>query len=181
MPGNVVLIGFSGSGKSAVGQLLAERLGWSFVDTDEAIVRRFGKSIAAIFREEGEAAFRAAERDVVALACADARQVISVGGGAPVDRGNRARLLDGNLVVRLEASPETILARLRAASGAEERPLLAGDDPLSRIRSLRAARVEAYAIAHHVVETEGRTPPDVAREVSEVVRGFVEAVEGTGR
>ncbi|MGH2458490.1 MAG: shikimate kinase [Chloroflexota bacterium] len=161
MPDNIVLIGFSGTGKSSVGRLLADRLDWPFIDTDDLIVERFGKAIGAVFRDQGEAAFRAAERDAVAIACAGARRVISLGGGAPVDPDNRARLGDRNLVVRLDALPETIFDRLTRGRSGEERPMLAGADPLARIRALLEARTEAYAIADLTVDTEGRTTDDV--------------------
>jgi shikimate kinase len=165
VPDNLVLIGFSGTGKSAVGRLIAARLGWNFVDVDERLVGYFGKPIAAVFREEGEAAFRAAERAAVVEACAGRYQVISVGGGAVVDPVTRERVRDGNRIARLEASPETILTRLRSSPTAEERPMLAADDPLARIRDLLDARADAYAIADFAVDTEGRAPVEVADEV----------------
>lgn len=166
MCNNLVLIGFSGSGKSSVGRILARRLGWSFVDTDALIVERFGMPIARLFREQGEAAFRAAEREAVAAACASRHQVISLGGGAPVDATNRRVLSDdGNLIVRLEASPEELLRRLRSQGPTEERPLLAGSDPLERIRGLLAVRGEAYAIANLAIDTDGLSPEEVAEAI----------------
>lgn len=167
MPDNVVLIGFSGTGKSSVGKTVAARLAWPFVDTDDLLVRRFGKTIAEVFRDDGEAVFRAAEREAVAAVCAGVHQVISLGGGAPVDPISRKIIRDRNWVVRLQASPETILHRLRTGAGAEERPMLAGSDPLGRIRSLLAAREEAYSIADVVVNTEERSVEEVAAEIFE--------------
>ncbi len=169
MPDNLVLIGFSGTGKSAVARSLSARLGWPLVDTDQAIVERFGKSIATVFRDDGEAVFRAAEREIVAKACAGRRQVISLGGGASVDLRSRALIKQGNFVVRLDASPETMLRRMRSSPGAEERPMLAGEEPLARIRRLLAERGEAYAIADIVVDTEGRTVEQVATAVIEAL------------
>lgn len=162
---NLVLLGFSGSGKSSVGRIVAGRLEWTFVDTDALIVERFGMPIARLFREQGEDVFRAAEREAVAAACADRHRVISPGGGAPVDPTNRLLLRTGNLVVRLEASPEELLRRLRTRGATEERPLLAASDPLERIRDLLAARAVAYDIANVVVNTEGCTPEEVADAV----------------
>jgi shikimate kinase len=165
VPDNLILIGFSGTGKSTVAKQLATLLGWSCVDTDQHLVARFGKSIAAVFREEGEPAFRAAECDAVTRACAGTRQVVSVGGGAPVDPIGRRAMLDRNIIVRLDATPETILRRLREGPNAEERPMVAGIDPLARIRSLLQARTEAYAIADLVVDTENREPDDVVNQI----------------
>ena len=166
MPDNLVLIGFSGTGKSTVGRLVAARLGWDFVDVDERIVRHFGKPIAAVFGEAGEAAFRTVERTAVEQACAGRHQVISLGAGAVVDPTTRQSVRAGNRIARLEACPETILARLRSNPGAEERPMLAAADPLARIRDLLAARAEAYAIADIAVDTEGRTPEEIADEIA---------------
>jgi shikimate kinase len=165
VPDNLILIGFSGTGKSTVAKRLAASLGWPCVDTDQEIVARFDKSIAAVFREDGESAFREAERVAVARACAGARQVISVGGGAPVDPTGQGAMRDRNLIVRLDAPPETILRRLRDGPNAEERPMVAGPDPLGRIRSLLHARAEAYAIADLAVDTEGREPDDVVNQI----------------
>jgi shikimate kinase len=165
VPGNIVLIGFSGTGKSSVGHHLAGRLDWPFVDTDQIIVDRFAMPIAELFLRRGEAVFRAAERDVVAEACAGRNQVISVGGGAPVDPANQVCMRDGNYVVCLSASPETILRRLRTSPNAEERPMLAGGDPLSRVRTLLLARADAYAIANVVVDTENQTVDVIGLEI----------------
>lgn len=154
MPNNVVLIGFSGTGKSAVGRALAARLGWPLVDTDARLVERFGCSIGDYFRAKGEPAFRAAEAEEVARACAEERRVISVGGGAPVPPQNWAAIADGNLVVRLAASLDTIWRRLNEMPGAEERPMLSGDNPRGRMAKLLAEREPAYARAGLTVATD---------------------------
>jgi shikimate kinase len=150
--------------------MLATRVGWLLIDTDQQIVERFGKSIAAVFATEGEAVFRAAERELVQAACTETARVISVGGGALVDPTSRERIRDGNLVVQLVATPETILSRLRSSPNAEERPMLQGDDPLGRIRGLLAARHEAYGIANLVVDTEERQIEAVADEIARRAR-----------
>ncbi|MBI3968915.1 MAG: shikimate kinase [Chloroflexi bacterium] len=166
MPGNVVLIGLSGSGKSSVGRELARRLEFRFVDTDDEIVATAGKSIAEIFRDEGEAAFRALESRLVQGQCAAERRVISVGGGAALDPANRAAMLAGNHVVRLDAPDEVLVERLRD-DPAEERPLVKVGDPLARMRDLRAQREEVYAIAHRRVDTSGSPPGAIAAELAE--------------
>ena len=150
--------------------MLATRIGWLLIDTDQQIVERCGQSIAAVFAAEGEVVFRAAERELVQAACTETARVISVGGGAPVDPTSRERIRDGNLVVQLVATPETILSRLRSSSNAEERPMLQGDDPLGRIRGLLAARHETYGIANLVVDTEDRSIEAVADDIARRVR-----------
>lgn len=166
MPGNIVLIGFSGSGKTSVGQALARRLGWAFIDTDDAIVAADGRPIPRIFREDGEARFRELERAAVARCCAATCTVISTGGGAPVDPRNRALLREGNHVVWLDAPPETLHARLMADRGGPERPLLQADDPLRRICELLELRLPIYrATATLIIPTDGLTPEQVADRI----------------
>lgn len=160
---NVYLIGFSGTGKSAVGRELAARLGRELVDTDEEIVRLFHKSIDRVFAEEGEVRFRQVERALVEAASLRPDLVVSLGGGAILDPASRARVLAG-IAVRLDASPETILCRLRR-DGTEVRPLLAGEDPLSRIRALKASREQVYSTAHLTVDTDGLDPSEVAARI----------------
>jgi len=165
-PSRIVLTGFSGSGKSLAAPIVAERLGWEMVDTDSLVEQSAGRPIAGIFAREGEARFRELEADAVRQACARPNAVVSVGGGATLRPDSRHLLADGGFVVCLEARPETVLQRLReGAEGELDRPLLAGPDPLSRIRELKAARQPVYALADHTVHTDGLTPDEVAAEV----------------
>lgn len=166
MPDNLVLIGFSGTGKSTVARGLARRLGRPLVDVDAEIVRYFGKSIAAVFASDGEARFREVERQIVERVLTGRRQVVSLGGGATVDPVSRALVREGNVVIRLDASPETILGRLRGGTGAEERPMLRNENPLLRITALLDARKDAYAIADVTVNTDGKTPRVVVDEIA---------------
>lgn len=159
---NLVLAGFMGTGKSTVGRVVASQLRFQFLDTDELIVRRAGKPIAAIFQQDGEAAFRQLERQVVAeLESAD-RTVISTGGGLVVDPANLASLKRHALVVCLWASPESIFHRVRSHN---HRPLLNQPDPLGTIRGLLAARRTAYAQSDVLVSTELRSVREVALTV----------------
>ena len=171
----IILTGFSGTGKTAVGRRAARDLGWRFVDTDELIVERAGKPIERIFTEDGEAAFRTREREAVSEACHMRNVVASTGGGAMVGDENRALMLDSGLVVCLDARLETIYARLSGSSGgagaeAMVRPLLAaaGEDPLERIESLKRERQWAYALAHWTVNTDGLSVEQCAQEVVRV-------------
>jgi shikimate kinase len=169
VPGNVVLVGFSGTGKSHVGRELARRLGRPFLDTDERLVERFGMPIAEVFRQRGEASFRAAESEEVAAACGGRDAVVALGGGAIVSDDSFRAAREGNLVVRLSASLDTIHARLTSAPGAEARPMLAGEDPRGRMAALLANRERRYAEADATVATDGRSVEQVVDEVARIV------------
>ena len=170
---NIFITGFSGTGKTAVGREVARRLGWRFVDTDDEIVRDAGKPIAAIFAELGEAAFRRLERDSLEAVSGDERQVISTGGGVPMEERNRQLMARNGAIVLLEARPETIYERLsregEEGRGPVVRPMLAASDPLARIRSLKAERQFNYTLVDWTVHTDQLTPYEVAEEV---VRGW---------
>ena len=163
---NIILVGFMASGKSHVGRILSERTGMALVDADSVIVERAGKSIEQIFADDGESAFRALERNVIAELCGGTGQIISAGGGAFVDPDNRQKMLNGGTVFCLQAQPETIYRRLRLDddTGQAVRPLLAGPDPLRRIRELLDQRAEAYGQAHHCIDTDELTPEEVAEQ-----------------
>ena len=165
-PQNIILVGFMASGKSHVGRILSQRTGWPLVDADDEIVRRAGKPIARIFEDSGEAAFRALERTVTAELCAGNGRIIAAGGGAFVDAANRDAMLGGGTVFCLSARPETIHRRITGADpNAAARPMLAGDDPLGRIKSLLEQRSPAYSQAHHTIETDTLTVEQVAQEI----------------
>ena len=173
----VVLIGFSGTGKTSVARALGERLGWSVADSDAEIERQWGATIPTIFREEGESAFRSSERAVLERLLARDQVVIATGGGAPVDPHFWDQTMlqgQGTLVVALDASPETILGRLQRQASHDgestERPMLAGSDPLDRIRSLKAARQSVYDRAHLTISSEGVSADALAGEIAELAR-----------
>ena len=160
----VYLIGFSGTGKSAVVHLLAARLGCPAIDVDEQIVRHFGMPIAQVFARTGEAAFRAVERELVLRTALTSRAVVSVGGGAPVDPVSRAAMIGLGTVVLLDARPETILRRLQH-DRTEVRPMLLASDPLARITNLKRQRASAYGQAHLTVQTDDLSPEAVADHI----------------
>ncbi|MBX3025750.1 AAA family ATPase [bacterium] len=164
----VVLTGMMGTGKTAVGERLATRLGAAFVDTDALVERAAGRSVAEIFATAGEAAFRAAERRAIADALAVPRAVVSTGGGAIVDPDNLAALRAAAPIVCLTARPEVILERARAARVV--RPLLQGDDPAARLAALLAERAAAYAQADLTLDTSGRGVDDVVADVLAFLR-----------
>jgi shikimate kinase len=160
MPPRVVLVGLPGTGKSSVGAELARRLGVPFADSDELITRQTGRSIAEIFAQQGEPAFRELEADLIAEALAGFDGVLALGGGAVTTGSVRADLLGSGVpVVQLSAEPDELLGRL---AGATPRPLLAGDTP-ARLAELAAARTGWYAeVATLSVDTGGRSVAEVA-------------------
>ena len=168
----VILTGFMATGKTEVGRRLARRLGRPFVDVDKLVEAAAGKSVAAIFAEEGEGRFRELERAAVDEACRVPEAVVATGGGTLLDPENRRRLAAAGPIVCLAATPEDILRRVRDAAS---RPLLAnGDasgDRLARITKLLAERAPIYALATHAVDTTGLSVDEVVERVSALVAG----------
>jgi shikimate kinase len=160
---SIFLVGPMGSGKTAVGRRLARVLDLEFVDSDDVIEARSGVDIPFIFEREGEAGFRERERRVIDDLTTEAGIVLATGGGAAMDPGNRACLHDRGFVVYLHTSVEQQLRRTR---GGRPRPLLAGGDPREVLAQLMAIREPQYrAIAHLVVDTDGRKVPAVVTEI----------------
>ncbi|MXZ74961.1 MAG: 3-dehydroquinate synthase [Gemmatimonadetes bacterium] len=153
--GGIVLIGFMGTGKTAVGWRLARALGVPFVDTDALIEKKAAARIPEIFEQQGESGFRAIEKAVIRSLADGVRRVVATGGGAVLDPDNFAVLRSLGPVIHLKAPAETVLARTRGDSGV--RPLLAGNDPLERIRSLQRERAPVYGRADHEIDTSRHT------------------------
>jgi shikimate kinase len=148
---NLVLVGFMGSGKSSVGRLAAKALGFQFLDTDQMVVDRAGRSISDIFETDGEAAFRALETEAIeSLAHLD-RSVISTGGGAVLSEHNRQLLRSLGFVVCLTASEDTLFERVARNS---KRPLLQTENPRATLSRLIQSRTALYQeAAHHSLDT----------------------------
>jgi len=159
---NIALIGFMGTGKSSVGQMVAAQLHFTFLDTDHVIESRAGKTISEIFAQQGEPAFRKLERNIVGELVGRKKTVISTGGGLPANPENLASLKTHSLVVCLWASPEKIWERVRSQT---HRPLLHEPDPLAKIHSLLAEREPFYREADVLLNTEMRSLKDVAQQV----------------
>ena len=170
---NIYLIGFSGTGKSTAGALTADLLGWIFLDTDEMIASQAGRSIAEIFQEDGEPAFRRLERSVLESISRGQRQVVSTGGGIVIDERNRRIMEATGVIVCLEARADTIYRRLSNPAEIDGpqavRPLLLHSDPLRRITSLKTDRQALYAQAHWTIHTDRLSAAEVA---SEAVRAW---------
>ncbi|WP_045234200.1 shikimate kinase [Deinococcus pimensis] len=159
----VALAGFMGTGKSRVGWELSRALALHFVDTDKLIARVSGRTVPEIFEREGEARFRAYEREVVNRVVRLDYAVVSLGGGTFVSPENRRVLLSRGPVVVLWASPETILGRTRRTG----RPLLQTEEPLERITKLMEEREGAYREGTIHVSSDGRSSEDVVQEIIE--------------
>ncbi len=173
MPKNLILTGFSGTGKTQVGRRVAEVLGWNFVDTDEKIIDSAGKSIPELFASEGESGFRKLESMVLAKACSDIRSVVSTGGGAISYSNNYQVMAEAGFVVCLDATPEVIYERLSLGvsnnDGAGIRPLLGNlgsyEDAIKRIKVLKSQRQSYYEMADHTVYSDGLNIQEVASQV----------------
>jgi len=164
---SLILIGYRATGKTTLARLLAERLGWDWVDADVEIERRAGKSIARIFAEEGEAAFRDIEVRVTAELCRRERLVIAAGGGAPMREENRRAMRAAGPVVWLRALPEMIHRRMSGdATTAGRRPDLTDRGGLGEIVELLRRREPIYReTALLEIDTEGRLPEQLAAEI----------------
>lgn len=170
---NVFLTGFMATGKTVVGQALASRLGWRFVDLDREIEHTMGASVAEIFSRFGEAEFRSQEREAVERCCRLREAVVASGGGAVVDPRSRTAMRAAGKLVCLTADVETLLVRLGPAAG---RPLLADSAGREqKIRSLLAERASAYADVDLTVDTSGRTPVEVADSIADWLAGAAPA------
>ncbi|WP_377645502.1 shikimate kinase [Oryzobacter terrae] len=157
----VVVIGPPGSGKTTVGALVAALLGVPFHDTDAAVETASGRTIADIFVEDGEPAFRALERAEVARAVVEEPGVVALGGGAPIDPGTQ-QVLAGQTVVFLDVG---IADAAKRVGFDVSRPLLAVNPRASWVRLMGERRPVYEAVATHRVDTAGRPPEDVAADV----------------
>ena len=162
-PANLALIGFMGTGKTSVGRLVADNLGFEFLDTDELIQSHTGRSIADIFAKDGEPAFRALEKQVIQEISTRVKMVIATGGGLPTIAENLAVLKSFALVVCLWASPEKIWERVRHQS---HRPLLHDANPQKKIRELLAVREPFYKQADVLINTDLRSVREAAQQIT---------------
>ena len=164
---NIVLTGFMGTGKTSVARELSSMLGMKVVDMDTEIEKEQGMTINDIFARFGEGRFRDIETGMAKKVSRLNGAVISTGGGVVLRKENIEYLRDGGVVVCLMASPEVIYERTKHS---DERPLLKVEDPLEKIRELLEYRLPFYRNADIVVDTDGKTPREVAEEIVETLR-----------
>ncbi|CAN5390823.1 shikimate kinase [soil metagenome] len=156
----ITLLGPMGSGKTTVGKVLAETLGYQFVDMDALIEKSAGKKITKIFEEDGEEGFRAIERDIAASLGGSKSKVIATGGGAVLDPQNRLVFRKLGHTVYLKATARELYQRVKNDTG---RPLLQkSDDPKKEIARLLQEREEHYMDADIIIDTEDLSVEEVA-------------------
>lgn len=163
---NIILIGFMAAGKSSVGRMLARRLGWDFLDTDQEIERVTDLKIPDIFRKYGEVRFRSEENLVVKKLAGMANTVIATGGGTALAEGNWELLKELGLVIHLYAPLEVALSRVKRH---QERPLLARDT--AQLEQLWLERLPYYNKAQITVDTSDKDIPTIVEDILTYLKG----------
>jgi shikimate kinase len=168
---NIVLIGFRGTGKSTIGNLLAKRLERDFIDSDKCIESSTGKTIKSIFEENGEEGFRKIEADTIAELSKADNKVISAGGGSVLKEENVRNLKDNGFLVLLEATPEIIHNRIaQDKKTTQQRPSLTDKKPLDEIKHLIEKREHAYKdAADYTINTSYVSCEDIVNEIITIV------------
>lgn len=166
----ILLVGMMGAGKSTIGRLLSERLGWGYADSDDEVQALTGRTVKELFEAGGEPAFRPLESQALAMAVSGSQpMIVSVAAGAVLEAANRALLHRAGIVVWLRAAPATLAARVQRAEERPHRPLL-GSDPAGAIARLDAERRPLYAeLADVVVDVDALDPEDVVDRVIEIM------------
>ena len=164
---NIVLLGFMGTGKTAIGRRLAQKFGMEFVDIDDLIQKDQKKSIAKIFEENGEPYFRDVEKRVIKEVSEKQGLVIGAGGGAVLFDENIKNLEKNGVLICLTATPDVILKRTK---GLKHRPLLNVEDPKQRIEELLQKRAPYYAKIKNQIDTSNLTQDQVVEEISQLYK-----------
>lgn len=167
MKNNVILCGFMGCGKSTVGTLLAEKLNFTFVDTDKVIEQRENMSVNEIFAVHGEEYFRTVETAVINDLCQLNSQIIATGGGAVLNPSNANTLRDNGTVFFLDVTPETVLERLKDDTS---RPLLQKKDKETAVRELMDTRRPIYIKHSHYTINGNQNPEGVLQEILQMLK-----------
>lgn len=167
MKKNITLIGMMGSGKTTTAKELSKILPeFKLVDIDDEIEKSSGKKISEIFLKYGEAHFRELETNKIKQFIQNDLQIISAGGGAFENPDNRRRLLENSFVFFLKASPQTIYDTIKAES---HRPLLKKNFSVEKIANILSLREKNYQKANYTIETDKKTPQDIAKEIAGVI------------
>ncbi len=159
---NIFLVGFMGAGKSTVGRILADKLGYGFYDADKFIEERAGTTITQIFADHGEDYFRDLESRATELLAANEKQVIATGGGVVQRDRNWDAMKSGGITVYLKASVETVWDRIKDD---DSRPLLQVEDPVKTARDLLEKRTPMYERADIIISTDHLSCEQVADEI----------------
>ena len=168
MTRNIILVGFMGCGKSSIGRRLANRLGHRFLDSDELISSRAGRSISELFASEGEEGFRSRETEELRGLAGSTGIVLATGGGAVLDPVNREILRELGLVVWLHADPETLFER---ATRSRKRPLLEVENPRGIFNALLESRLPIYAAAADIrLDATGLSHEQTVEKMERLVR-----------
>jgi shikimate kinase len=164
---NIILVGFMGTGKTAAGKALAERLGMRFVDMDDIIESREEMKISEIFEKKGEPYFRHAEKMVARDIAIQSGLVVAAGGGAVIDEDNVRNFKANGIMFCLVATPDKILERTR---GHVHRPLLNVSDPKKKISELLAKRAQFYSRADYRIDTTDLSVNEVVDKIAEKLK-----------
>lgn len=166
MKGNLILIGFMGTGKTSLGKLLANKLGKNFIDLDRKIEQDSGMTITEIFSKHGEKYFRELEKDAVKEVTTKKNLVIATGGGTVKDADNLRLLKNSGVIVCLTTSPEEIFLRTERRG---ERPVLdnSRDERLATIKKLLAERQKYYSQADYTIDTTDWSPLQIMNDICE--------------
>ncbi len=160
---NIVLIGMMGCGKTTVARELAQLLNdFTYIDIDEEIEKSTQKKISELFLRHGEPFFRMLETEKIKQFCKKDNQIISTGGGAFESEENRKILSENNLVIYLKALPDEIYNRIKNET---HRPLLKKNFSIEKITSLLLKREINYTKAHKIIDTNSKTPYNIAQEI----------------
>jgi len=161
---SIFLVGFMGAGKTTVGQVLADELGYDFIDLDNAIALQTGKSVQQIFLEIGEAEFRWLETEAIRSCRNLVSSVVALGGGAYVSQENRDLLRGIGKTIWLDCTLDVCLQRIR---GNKSRPLLGDEEAM---RTLLEKRIDSYSQADYVVNSAELSPEQLANEIVRLLR-----------
>lgn len=169
MKPNMFLIGFMGTGKTTLGQMLADRTGMKFIDLDSQIEEQTGKKIEKIFEDEGEVWFRKKETEMLSEYITQSNQVFSTGGGIVLNPYNVELMKENGIVIALKAEVETLWERLKDSTN---RPLLKNENPKEALRELYQQRMGLYDDAHISIQVDEYSPVELIQEIQAKISLF---------